>query len=123
MSRYLDPDRVSSLMTLSTIYWTISQMIKTSCQPANLLITGIWLYPLFLFRAEVYLGDCPHGLGLPDTKVVTHKSISGVGEVVGRMGSHWKEYRSEDGRSELGVAEDLTLGKSHLYKATPTLIM
>ena len=78
-------------MTLLTIYWVISQTIKTSRLPANLLIAGIQLYPLLLLRAEVYLGDHPHGVGLPDLKIVTHKGISGVGEVVGSMRSHWKE--------------------------------
>ena len=67
-------------------------MIKTSRQPANLLVAGIQLYLLLLFRTEVYLGNCPHGLGLSDVKVVTHKGISGIREVVGSTGSHWKEY-------------------------------
>ena len=78
---------------------------------------------MLLFGTEVYLGNCLHGLSLPDAKVVTHEGISGVGKVVGSMGSHRKEYRGMGGRSKLGVAEDLTPGKSHLYKATPTPIM
>ena len=34
-----------------------------------------------------------------------------------------KSIGSREKRSELGVAEDSTPGKSHLYKATPILIM
>ena len=120
----------TSLVCPTSLLWTqINQWIgpkpttSQHHQPANLLVAGIQLYRLLLFRAEVYLGDRLHGLGLPDTKGVTHKGITSIREVVGSTGSHCKEYREVDSRSELGVAEDSTPGKSCLYKATPTLIM
>ena len=110
-------------MTLLTIYRRISWIIEISRRPTNLLVAGIRLYLLLLLRTKVYLGYRPHGVGLPNAKVVTHEGISGIWEVVGRTGRHWKEYRGMEGRSKLGVAEDLTPGKSCLYKATPTPIM
>ena len=76
-------------------------IIKISRQPANLLVAGIPLDLLFFFRTKVYLGYRPHGVGLPDVKVVTHKSISGVWEVVGRMERHCGEYGKDKANLEL----------------------
>ena len=109
---------------LSTIY-RLHQLVPKQVKDGRLylLVAGIQLHLLLLLQMKVYLGDCPHGIGFPDLKVVSNKDVPWVGKVVGSTGSHWKKCGGVEGRSKLGVAEDSTLGKSHLYKATPTPIM
>ena len=51
------------------------------------------------------------------------KDVTTIDDVSGYMRHDGERCRDVEERSELGVAEDLTLGRSHLYKAAPTLIM
>ena len=62
-------------------------------------------------------------IGLEDAILRTPKGVAAVNDIAGNTRHVEEECRSVDGRSELGVAEDSTPGKSRLYKATPTPVM
>ena len=62
-------------------------------------------------------------VGLEDTILRTPKDVAAVDDVRSDMRHAKEESGSRGRRSELGVAEDSTPGKSCLYKATPTSIM
>ena len=72
--------------------------------------------------AVVYTRDSAHRVGLEDTILRTSKDVPAVDDVGSDTRHEEEEFRSGKKRSELGVAEDSTPGKSRLYKATPTSI-
>ena len=76
-----------------------------------------------IFLAMVYTRDGTHGVGLEDTILRTPKDVVAVDDIRSNTRHAEEEFGSRKKRSELGVAEDSTPGKSHLYKATPTSIM
>ena len=73
--------------------------------------------------AMVYTRDGAHRVGLEDAILRTPKDVAAIDDVGSNTGHDEEECRSRRRRSELGVAEDSTPGKSRLYKATPTSIM
>ena len=73
--------------------------------------------------AVVYTRDGAHRVGLEDAILRTPKDVAAVNNVWGNARHAEEEFGYGKQRSELGVAEDLTPGKSRLYKATPTSIM
>ena len=62
-------------------------------------------------------------VSLEDAILRTPKDVAAVDDITGNTRHAEEEFRGVEGRSELGVAEDSTPGKSCLYKATPTSIM
>ena len=76
-----------------------------------------------MFFAMVNTQDGTERVGLEDAILRTPKDIAAVDNIAGNMRHVEEECGGVEARSELGVAEDSTLGKSRLYKATPTLIM
>ena len=76
-----------------------------------------------MFLAMIYTRDGAHRVGLEDAILRTPKDVAAVDDV-GSDTRHAEEvFGSRKERSELGVAEDSTQGKSRLYKATPISIM
>ena len=73
--------------------------------------------------AMIYTRDGAHRLSLKDTILVTPKDVATVNNVGSNARHAEEEFGSRKKKSELGVAEDSTPGKSRLYKATPTSIM
>ena len=71
----------------------------------------------------VYTRDGAHRVGLEDAILRTSKDVAAVNDVGSDMRHAEEEFGSREKRSELGVAEDSTPGKSRLYKATPISIM
>ena len=71
----------------------------------------------------VYTRDSAHRVGFEDTILKTPKDVTAVNDIWSNTRHAEEEFGSREKRSELGVAEDLTPGKSRLYKATPTSIM
>ena len=72
--------------------------------------------------AMVNTRDSAHRIGLEDTVPRTSKDVPAVDDIWSNTRHAEEEFRSGEKRSELGVAEDSTPGKSRLYKATPTSI-
>ena len=66
--------------------------------------------------------DGAHRVGFEDAILRTPKDVVGVDDVGSNARHAEEEFGSRKERSELGVAEDSTPGKSRLYKATPTSI-
>ena len=73
--------------------------------------------------AMVYTRDGAHGVGLEDAILRTPKDVATVDNIWSNTRHAEEEFGSRMERSEFGVAEDSTPGKSRLYKATPTSIM
>ena len=71
----------------------------------------------------VYTRDGAHRVGLEDAILGTPKDIAAVDDIWSNTRHAEEEFRSRKKRSELGVAEGSTPGKSRLYKATPISIM
>ena len=71
----------------------------------------------------VYTRDGAHRVGLEDAILRTPKDVAAVDDVGSNARHTEEEFGSRKKKSELGVAEDSTPGKSRLYKATPTSIM
>ena len=71
----------------------------------------------------VYTRDGAHRVGLEDAVLRTPKDVATVDDVWSNAKHAEEEVGYGRRRSELGVAEDSTPGKSRLYKATPTSIM
>ena len=67
--------------------------------------------------------DGAHRVGLEDAILRASKDVPAVNDVGSNARHADEEFGSGKKRSELGVAEDSTPGKSRLYKATPTSIM
>ena len=67
--------------------------------------------------------DSAHRVGLEDTILMTPKDVPAVDDIGSNTRHDEEDFGSRKKRSELGVAEDSTPGKSRLYKATPTSIM
>ena len=78
---------------------------------------------LLISLAMVYARDGTHRVGLEDAILRTPKDVAAVNNVGSDTRHVEEEFGSRKKRSELGVAEDSTLGKSRLYKATPISIM
>ena len=76
-----------------------------------------------MFLAMVYTRDGAHRVGLEDAILRTPKDVATVDDIWGNTRHAEEEFGSRKKKSELGVAEDSTPGKSRLYKATPTSIM
>ena len=70
----------------------------------------------------VYTRDGAHRGGLEDAILRTPKDVAAVDDIWSNTRHAEEEFRSREERSELGVAEDSTPGKSRLYKAIPTSI-
>ena len=68
--------------------------------------------------AMVYTRDGAHRAGLEDAILRTPKDVAAVNDVGSNTRHAEEEFGSRKKRSELGVAEDSTSGKSRLYKAT-----
>ena len=66
--------------------------------------------------------DGAHRVGLENAIFRTSKDVAAIDDIRSNA-RHVEEFGSRKKRSELGVAEDSTPGKSRLYKATPTSIM
>ena len=73
--------------------------------------------------AMVYTRDGAHRVGLEDAILRTSKDVAAIDDVGSNTRHAEDEFGSRKRRSELGVAEDSTPGKSRLYKATPISIM
>ena len=73
--------------------------------------------------AMVNTRDGTHRVGLEDAILRTPKDVAAVDNIGSNTRHVEEEIGSREERSELGVAEDSTPGKSRLYKATPTSIM
>ena len=73
--------------------------------------------------AMVYTRDGAHRVGLEDAILRTPKDVPAVDDIGSNTRHVEEEFGSRQKRSELGVAEGSTPGKSRLYKATPTSIM
>ena len=73
--------------------------------------------------AMVYTRDGTHRVGLEDAIPRTPKDVAAVDDVGSNTRHDEEEFESRKEKSELGVAEDSTLEKSRLYKATPTSTM
>ena len=73
--------------------------------------------------AMVNTRDGAHRVGLEDAILRTPKDVAAVDNIGSNTRHDEEEFGSRKKRSELGVAEDSTPGKSRLYKATPTSIM
>ena len=71
----------------------------------------------------VYTRDGAHRVGLEDVVLRAPKDVAAVDDIWSNTRHAEEEFRSRKKKSELGVAEDSTLGKSRLYKATPTSVM
>ena len=67
--------------------------------------------------------DGAHRVSLEDAILRTPKDVTTVDDIWSNTRHVEEEFGSRKKRSELGVAEDSTPGKSRLYKATPTSIM
>ena len=76
-----------------------------------------------MFLAMVYTQDGTRRVSLEDAVLRTPKDIAAVNDIAGNTRHVEEEFGSRKKRSELGVAEDSTPGKSRVYKATPTSIM
>ena len=76
-----------------------------------------------MFLTMVNTQDSMRRVGLEDTILRTSKDVVAVDDVTGNARHVEEEFGSMEGRSKLGVAEDSALGRSRLYKATPTPIM
>ena len=76
-----------------------------------------------MFLAMVNARDGAHRVGLEDTILRTPKDVPAVDDIWSNTRHAEEEFGCGKKRSELGVAEDSTPGKSRLYKATPTSIM
>ena len=72
--------------------------------------------------AMVYTRDGAHRVGLEYAILETPKDVAAVDDVGSNTRHAEEEFGYGKERSELGVAEDSTPGKSRLYKATPTSI-
>ena len=71
----------------------------------------------------VYTRDGVHRVGLEDAILRTAKDVAAVNDVGSDTRHAEEEFGSRKKKSELGVAEDSTPGKSRLYKATSTSIV
>ena len=76
-----------------------------------------------MFLAMVYMRDGAHRVSLEDAILRTPKDVAAVDDVGSNARHAEEEFGSRKRKSELGVAEDSTPGKSRLYKATPTSVM
>ena len=76
-----------------------------------------------MFLAMVDARDGARRVGLEDALLRTSKDVAAVDNVGSNTRHAEEEFGGRQERSELGVAEDSTPGKSCLYKATPTSIM
>ena len=76
-----------------------------------------------MLLAVIDMQDSVERVGLEDMILRAPKDITAVNNIAGDMGHDEEECRGMRSRSELGVAEDSTLGKFRLYKATPTPVM
>ena len=76
-----------------------------------------------MFLAMVDTQDGTRQVGLEDAILRTLKDVAAVDDVAGNTRHAEEELEGREERSEFGVAEDSTPGKSRLYKATPTPIM
>ena len=76
-----------------------------------------------MFLAMVNTRNGAHRVGLEDAILRTPKDVATINDVWSNARHAEEEIGSREERSELGVAEDSTPGKSRLYKATPTSIM
>ena len=75
-----------------------------------------------MFLVMVNARDGTRRVGLEDAILRTPKDIMTVNDVGSNTRHVEEEFGSREKKSELGVAEDSTPGKSRLYKATPTSI-
>ena len=71
----------------------------------------------------VYTRDGAHRVSLEDAVLRAPKDITTVDDIRSNTRHAEEEFGYGEERSELGVAEDSTPGKSRLYKATPISIM
>ena len=73
--------------------------------------------------AMVNTRDGAHRVSLEDAILRSPKDVAAVDDIGSNARHDEEEFGSREKRSELGVDEDSTPGKSRLYKATPTSIM
>ena len=66
--------------------------------------------------------DGTHRVGLEDAILRTPKDVAAVDNIWSNARHAEEEFGSREEKSELGVAEDSTPGKSRLYKAIPTSV-
>ena len=67
--------------------------------------------------------DGAHRVGLENAIFRTPEDVAAVDNIGSNARHGEQEFGSRKDKSELGVAEDSTPGKSRLYKATPIPIM